>query len=285
MGRDTETMRHILLDDMEIEYEERGAGEPLVLIHAGVFGDWFLPVYQSAALDGFRIIRVHRPGYGPQVPERHLTLGEHARAVAGLADHLDLGPFHWVGHSSSCLMGLELAVARPDLVHSLALLEPAAGGGFAVQASADLGQRFIGPAMGAFMAGDLEGAFDTFLRGVCGDDYRAVIEASLGPEGYQRAVRDSAFFFRDEIIAVQESQFAATDAARVGQPILVVEGGESASLGPLSHQITERATALLPHAEVAIIDGVNHAMPLQDPGAVGRAIAAFVRRHPIASPA
>ena len=94
--------------------------------------------------------------------------------------------------------------------------------------------------------------------------------------------RALAYFNFPFVTGPQEAQFAATDAARVRQPVLVVEGGDGPGAGPLSRQITERATALLPHAEVAIIDRVNHAMPLQDPDAIGRTIAAFARRHPIA---
>jgi len=122
-------------------------------------------------------------------------------------------------------------------------------------------------------------AFDTFMRGVCGDGHRAVTEGRLGPTGYERAVRDAAFFFRDELPAVLESRFDAAEAARVRQPVLIVEGGESARLGPLSHQITALATTLLPHAELATITGVNHQMPLQDPDAVGKIIATFARQH------
>jgi hypothetical protein len=36
---------------------------------------------------------------------------------------------------------------------------------------------------------------------------------------------------------------------------------------------------LLPHADVTVVDGVNHLMPLQDPEAVGTLVAAFVHRH------
>jgi pimeloyl-ACP methyl ester carboxylesterase len=282
MERDPETrMQRLSLDDAEIEYSDRGAGEPIVLVHAGVFGDWFLPLSTSPTLDGFRVIRVRRAGYGSRAPAKHLTIGDHARHVGLLADRLGLRRFHWVGHSSSCQMGLQLAIDRPDLVHSLILLEPAAGGGFAVPASEELARRFFGPALRAFAAGDVEGASDTFMRGVCGEGHRAVTEGRLGSAGYARAVRDSAYFFRDEIPAVQEYQFGAAEASRVRQPVVIVEGGESARPGPLSRQITERGVTLLPHAEVVTIEGVNHQMPLQDPEAVGRVIAAFARQHPV----
>src|SRR5882672_4021344 len=46
-------------------------------------------------------------------------------------------------------------------------------------------------------------------------------------------------------------------------------------------QVTEVTTTLLPQAEVALIEGTNHMLPLQDPDALGEALARFVRRHPI----
>ena len=45
-----------------LDYDERGAGEVVVLVHAGVFGAWFAPLFEQPALDGFRVIRPIRPG-------------------------------------------------------------------------------------------------------------------------------------------------------------------------------------------------------------------------------
>jgi pimeloyl-ACP methyl ester carboxylesterase len=133
--------------------------------------------------------------------------------------------------------------------------------------------------MAAFAEGDINTAFDTFMRAVCGERHRAVIEERLGADGYQRAIEEARFFFSDEIIAVAEWPFGADEAQRISQPVLVVEGADSSQAGPLFHQVTERVTRLLPHADVTVIDGVDHAMPLQDPDAVASVIAPFVRRH------
>ncbi len=156
-------MQAVVVGDAAIAHSQHGVGEPIVLVHPGVFGDWFLPVSASPSLQGFRVIRVHRPGYGPAPPQRHLTLGDHAHAVAALVDRLALPRINWVGHSSSCQMGLELAIVRPDRVHSLVLLEPAAVGGFTVPATEELVRQFAGPAMEAFAAGDMAAAFDNFI--------------------------------------------------------------------------------------------------------------------------
>jgi pimeloyl-ACP methyl ester carboxylesterase len=263
----------------EIWYSDRGTGEPVVLVHAGVFSDWFLPLSESHTLDPCRVIRIRRAGYAGHEPSRHLTIADHAGHLATLAAHLGLGPAHWVGHSSGCQIVLQLALDHPRLVKTLILIEPAAGGGFVVPAVEELGRRFVGPAIGAFTAGDLHTAFDLFMRGVCGEHYRSVLEQRLGVNGVDEAIRQSAFFFRDEVPAVLESTFSPAQAARIRCPVLVVEGDDSAVSGPLSRQITALATELLTHAAVRRVAGTNHMMPLQDPDSVARLIQDFVNQQ------
>jgi len=281
METTSETIKAAKCGDAEIEYSVRGEGEPLLLVHAGVFADWFAPLAASRTLDGFRIIRVRRAGYGPNAPATHLTIQNHASHLMALIDILKLKKVHAVGHSSGALIALQLAADRPQLVQSLTLIEPAPCGPFQVPAFAEIGERFVGPAMGAFAAGNLSGAFDTFMRGVCGDRHRDVIEQTLGPAGYEQAVRESGFFFRDEVPASFEGQVGPAEFGSVRQPVLVVEGGEGRKLGPFSQQVTALVAALLPQAELALIDAANHMVPLQDPEALGKAVASFARRHPL----
>ena len=280
MRTGSETIRTAMVGGTTIEYSERGEGEPLLLVHAGVFADWFVPLAASQTLDGFRVIRVRRAGYGSNAPASHLTIQNHAGHLTGLADLLELDAVHVVGHSSGALIAFQMAVDRPRLVHSLTLIEPAACGPFQVPAFAELGERFVGPAMGAFAAGDLQGAFDTFMRGVCGDRSRDIIEQSLGREGYEQAVRESSFFFRDEVPACLKWQPGSTEVP-IRQPVLILEGADGRKAGLLSQQVTEVAMTLLPQAEVALIADTNHMLPLQDPDALGKAVARFVRRHAI----
>ena len=77
-----------------------------------------------------------------------------------------------------------------------------------------------------------------------------------------------------------ESQFYRRDTAKIDQPVLCIEGGEqpSATIAAMSRQISERTVELLPQTEVVILPNVNHALPLQDPEAVARVIASFIRR-------
>ena len=255
----------------------------MLLVHAGGFADWFRPMAASDALSGFTLILVRRAGYGESAPKQKLSLKDHASHLSALAANVGVQSLHLVGHSSGGLIALQLASDHPELVHSLTLIEPAPCGPLQAPAFAELAERFVGPAMAQFAVGNVEDAFDRFMRGVCGDAYREVIERQLGRPGYEQALRESTFFFRDEVPACMQWQFSPADASRIRQSVLILEGAEGRKQGPFSEQVTELALKLLPHAEVAVIEGTNHMMPLQDPDGVGRAIASFVRRCPILS--
>ena len=85
-----------------MEYDERGAGEVVCLVHAGVFGAWFAPLFERPELDGFRVIRPLRPGYGGSpAPAGTTSLADHARRCGELLHALGVERAHWVGHSSS----------------------------------------------------------------------------------------------------------------------------------------------------------------------------------------
>src|SRR6478672_11299915 len=47
-----------------LEYEERGDGEPVLLVHGAAIADSFLPLSRQPSLDGFRVIWYRRRGYG-----------------------------------------------------------------------------------------------------------------------------------------------------------------------------------------------------------------------------
>ncbi len=83
------------------------------------------------------------------------------------------------------------------------------------------------------------------MRRVCGDGHREVIERSMGKPAYEQAVRESRFFFRDEVPAATQWKFGAAEAARILQPVLIVEGGEGRKHGLLSQQSSMSDSALV----------------------------------------
>ena len=126
---------------------------------------------------------MRRAGYGEIQPKTPLSIAEHADHLLHLAEHLGLMKVHIEGHSSGALIALELAAVQPSLVQTLTLIEPAARGPFQAPAMVEIGRRFLGPAMAHYAGDDVAAAFDSFMIGVCGRQYRHVIDMALGQSG------------------------------------------------------------------------------------------------------
>ena len=176
-------MQRAAVDGLELEYELRGSGEAVVLIHWGVSATWAEPLMDEPALAGrYRLLRYHRAGFGGSRPiEGPVSMADHAAHCRRLMRHLGIERAHVVGHSSSAVIALQLALDAPDAVQTLVSME-AARPTPPTEAQAAFVRDFVEPAVGRYRAGDRAGAVDTFFRGVLGSDYRSPLETgSLAP--------------------------------------------------------------------------------------------------------
>jgi pimeloyl-ACP methyl ester carboxylesterase len=266
------------LDGVELEYELAGEGDPVVLVHAGVCAEWFVPLLAQPALrDRFRVLSYHRAGYaGSSRPTGELTIADNAGHCHALMRHVGIERAHLVGHSSSAMMALQLALDRPEAVGTLALLEAARPAGQNEQEQ-EFVRTVAAPALELFGAGDHAGAVDAWMRGVCAPDYRTAFDAAI-PGAFDRAIADAPTFFAQELPAVRAWSFTEEDARRVTQPVLAVLGAESRST------FRERRQLLLdwlPDVEPYDLPGANHLLHVQNPDGAAEALAAFFARHPL----
>lgn len=282
MTNDNAVVHRLNVGEETVEFVERGHGEPLLLVHAGVFDAWFAPLARDDTVRDFRVLETRRVGYDTTapMPARQLTIADHARHCAAVLDSLQIRQAHVLGHSSGSLIGLQLAVDRPELVQSLVLVEPAIAPALVPPPEADgIRESYRAMAAMARAAADLRPLFDSFMRQVCAPDYRDVLLAALGSEGLQRAERDCGFFFRQEVPAVEHWTFDHTIGSRVAQPVLFVQGGDSP---PIVHGISANLAAMLAaDAETTTVPGTDHLLPLRDPATLGRLTANFISRHHI----
>ena len=270
-------MERAPVNGVDLEYEVRGGtGEPVVLIHAGVCADFFAPLAAQPALAGHRLVRYHRAGYAGSDPVAGpLSFAAQAAHCRALMRHLGIERAHLAGHSSSACMALQVAVDAPDAVLSLALLDPARPA-----APSDLHREMLRtilqPAVKRYRTGDRAGAVDHWMRGVCGPDYRAPLEAAL-PGATEQAVADADTFFAQELPAVIEWPFDAEAAARVTQPALAVLGERSI---PVFRERRDLLLGWLPNAEPFELVGATHLLQVEQPRALAEALAGFFARHP-----
>jgi pimeloyl-ACP methyl ester carboxylesterase len=273
-------MDRAALEGVELEYEVRGTGEPVVLIHPGHFADWFMPLLDEPALtDHYHVLTYHRVGcVGSSPIAGPVSLAQQAAHCRSLMRHLGIARAHVVGHSSSGNIALQLALDAPDAVHSLAILEPA----LYTVPSAQTSRAFVGTAVQLYRAGDKAGAIDTFLRGACGPGYRAVLDKAL-PGAFDQHVADADTFFDLELPALQQWSFTREDARRIAQPVLAVIGAKSQELDPVWGERQELLLSWLPNVEPFVLPDATHLLQVQNPRGMAEGLAAFFARHPLSA--
>jgi pimeloyl-ACP methyl ester carboxylesterase len=259
------------VDGVALEYEVGGAGEPVVLIHNGVGVDWYEPLVAEPALARrYRLITYHRAGYaGSGRIEGPIDFAREAEHCRALLRHLGIPRAHVVGHSSSAMIALKLALDAPDSVQSLGLLEPAL---MAVPSPPEVPR-----ALELFRAGDRAGAMDTFFRGTCGDGYSTPLERAL-PGAFDGALAGAERFFGQELPALRQLVFGPDEARRVTQPALAVVG---ATTGAKHRQRHDLLLKWLTKVEPFVLPDAGHLLHLENPRGMAEGLASFFARHPI----
>jgi len=274
----TQTMPHARLNGVELEYEVTGRGEPVLLI-SPVLADGFQPLLSQPALArDYRLITYHKRGWaGSTHTPPPVTIADHAADAAALLSHLGVARAHVVGHSSGAAVAVQLALARPDLVHTLALLELTV---FSVPGAAAFLQE-AGPALEAYAAGQAATAVAAFMSTVSGlewDACRAELDRRV-PGAVAAAIADAETLFGVELPALGAWTFGATEAAGIRQPVLSVLGTETR---PFWQEIAGELRSWLPQVEDCTIQGAGHLLQVQRPEAVASGLAAFFDRHRLA---
>src|SRR5215210_3290962 len=267
------------VNGIELEYEVRGAGEPVLLIDM-LIADCFVPLLPEPVLaDRYQLIRYHKRGWvGSTHTPPPVSIGEHAADAAALLEHLGVRRAHIAGHSTGASIGAQLALDHPETVHTLTLLEP-------TLVSLPLGGAFLeaaGPVFEAYESGDHKGALAMFVTAASGLDWevcRALLEERI-PGVVTQSIRDADTFFGVELPALVEWTFGPEQAAAIRKPVLSVIGADTQ---PLWVEIAEFLRTSLPHVEERTIARVGHLLQIQRPEPVAQALAEFLTRNPIAA--
>ena len=276
------TMKRAPVEGGQLEYEVRGEGEPVLLIHGSVIAASYVPVMREPALARSRLIRYHRRGYaGSTKPEpgASFSIGQQAADAAALLRHLRIERAHIVGHSYGGVIALQLALDAPQVVHSLTLLEPAIVR--FIPSGERFGKQTMEPAQARYRAGEHAGALDVFMRNVVAPDWKSALARTI-PGSPEQAERDVRTVFEIEGPALGEWEFDTHRARTISQPILHIVGSESL---PMFHEIGKVLHSWFPQqVEDLTIPGVAHGLhQMGGPhsAAVAEGIATFLRRHPI----
>lgn len=276
----TDEFRRVTANGTEFAYVEAGQGEPLILIHGGLqdYRLWrdLLPDFA----DRYRVIAYSRRNRFPfplsaeGAPDGAGDL--HAEDLAAIVQALGLERVHVVGHSSGALTAMFFSVNHPDLVRSLVLNEPPAGGLLAGTPEGgamlrEQGAR-LAPAREAFATGDLE-------RGV-----RLFTDAVRGPGAFDRgsdadkrmAVENALSHVADQVSTRPRAPLGCDQARRVGAPTLLT-GGELST--PFFGRILDALERCLPRVERAVVPAAAHNVMGDNPTAFRETVRTFLGRQ------
>lgn len=248
-------MELVELDGVDVEYELRGEGAPVVLPHARPFVSWYLPLART--LDR-RVVRYRR-----SVPAgRAWRVEDDAALCARLLGHLGIERPDVVGHSYGGLVALELA--RGHDPRSIALLEPASIGLLAPQEAESR--------MGSLLeAGRSDGpaAMRTFMHVVCGQDSATTLDR-LVPGAFDEALAHADAFFAGEFPAAMRWSFDPA-GVRADLPVLTVRGTSA----PRSAEAVEIVRSWFPGSALQVLDGASHLLVAEEPAAIADRLTEF----------
>jgi pimeloyl-ACP methyl ester carboxylesterase len=263
-------METYLADGVPIEYQVRGAGEPLLFIHGGMIADSLEPIAEKLAAS-YRVITYRRRGFHGSPAHQNCTISKVAADAVALLDHLGIARVHVGGHSYGAVTALQFAIETPARAHTLGLLEACV---MCVPSAADFGAGVAE----LFQAGDSKGALIGILTAVGGPDPVSRLDKTLPAGWFEQAVTDLPTLFAADLPSLGTWQFGQEQAAKITQPALTVLGSETAPLYSETHELLNQ---WLPNAEPFVLEGATHMLHWEDPDGVAAGLLAFLARHPM----
>ncbi len=117
------------VDGIELAWGEVGNGKPLVLVHGwtGSAHDFTLRIHELSR--DRRVLAIDHRGHGHSASAAHLQSHSIARLAADLeawADDVIGEPFDLLGHSMGGRVVIDYALARPEMLRSLILMDTTA---------------------------------------------------------------------------------------------------------------------------------------------------------------
>lgn len=244
------------VNGLKMYYEIEGAGDPLVYLPPA-FGFAGLKSFPALA-QSHSVITVDLQGHGrtADIPERPLSIGQHAKDVMGLLHHLGVSRTDFFGESYGAAIAIMLAVDRPELV------------GRVVACGA-----IFGPAPAAFNSDMLH--FDHPPT----PDSRGI---RFQRESYAKVAPDPDYWPKlwEKVAGIEWKGFSSEQLASIKAPVLIVVGDHD--FVRVEHAAD--AVRRIPGAELAVIPDASHFVLYSEPERVIPIVKHFLEKPAIRTP-
>jgi pimeloyl-ACP methyl ester carboxylesterase len=254
----------------------QGTGAPLLLLHGGPAMSDYMELLLPE-LVGWRSVKYQQRGLVPSAVDGPVTVEQHVADAVAVLDELSIDQAVVLGHSWGGYLALNLALAHPDRVSGLVIVDGL--GAVDDGGVADMGQNLASRLLPS--AVDLYAEIAARLAVPEPADADMLASLKLLWPGYfadppsapplPPFLRVSVLGYAGTFASVAELQAGGlTERLRsVEIPAVFVLGEQS----PMPVSQGERTAALLPRAEVRIIPAAGHLPWHEQPGCVTAALA------------
>ena len=244
--------------------------DPVLLIHSGGFTSRQWRKLAELLASDYRVVAPDLLGYGAAGPwpdGKPFHFREDLDFLLSLID----APVHLVGHSYGGFLALQLALARPELVRSIAAYEPVA---FGILDDIEDADARAGLAT-------VKRTWDPDASGVDEAWLAAFVDWWNGPGAWTRLPEETRAAFRSvgwkvfqEVITLAADRTSRDTYATIAVPTLILGGAKS----PLTERrVVEKLGASLPRGRAQLFPDVGHMGPITHAPLINAAIAEHLR--------
>jgi pimeloyl-ACP methyl ester carboxylesterase len=262
-------MPTVQTNGIEMYYERKGSGEPLLLVPGLLFGAEHWRPQMDALAAGFDVIAVDLRGQYHTTTtddQADYDMWNQAEDVHGLIQALGIAPTHYAGLSMGGFLGMRIALRHPEDLRDLVLID--------TQAHSEDPEKVA--QYDAFRKLYAEGVMEPL---------RAAVPLSFFCDDFLANQDDRVQAWFDDLIAGNRQGTLRASLAvdlrddithRLGEirlPTLVARGSEDV---PIEIEKAEEMASLIPGARFQTIEGAGHQSNVDHPDEVSRLIRDFL---------
>lgn len=257
-------------DGTLIAYASAGSGSPVVCVHGAMCDYRYWEPQLRGLTDRHEVFAPSLAHYHPPLPDKQLPAfgwRQHAQQVLDFIAACGFERVHLLGHSRGAAVAWQAAIAQPQRLLSLTLLDPGAPQEGGLPAGVE---SLRAHALSLIESGDQDAGLECFV-----DSVSQAGAWKRGSEGFRNMVRDNAATLSPQL-ADALPPFREADARALALPVLLMDG----ALSPA--QYSDNAAALsrwLPDARRHTIAGASHGMTFTHPRRCNALIGDFLAKH------
>ena len=266
-------MPTIDLEGSRISYEERGKGEPVILVHGwnSSSKQWLHNL--KALAPRYRAIAPDLPGFGGSDESGFpYSLDGMSSFLDAFRRALHLSTFHLVGHSMGGCIAIRYSITYPEMVKRLVLVSTPTY-------TASMGLRALVPGVGFFISHTYRFRSESMLKWMF---YRGVYQPEYQDLDFVRAnVKASSLITRkalSESIRLVRKMNLADDLRAITQPALIIFGDKDKSVNPRE---AVRQRELLAQPFVTVMTACGHCPPYERPDLFNTVLSEFLASHAV----